>query len=201
MESERNGAFAAKPLGESPHNSSLVGIFRVLFLLYIPSLFRSVLFRTTFLLRRPFCCHFYRFVCIGRGIYPKVHGCSPKCLVKYVIFHFLSCMLIAHKEKHHIEIMRRLRCGYLKSQIGSLQSHGQSKYLPFSYIKSYKKESEQARNTTSRCKNFGVHCIASDSFFRKTLLRYVDFYTKRHAIVIAPLVFTNPGCLLRRYRP
>lgn len=156
--------------------------------------------------RRFFCavllyCPFYRFVCIGRGIYQKVHGCSPKCLVKYVIFHFLSCMLIAHKEKHHIEIMRRLRCGYLKSQIGSLQSHGQSKYLPFSYIKSYKKESEQARNTTSRCKNFGVHCIASDSFFRKTLLRYVDFYTKRHAIVIAPLVFTNPGCLLRRYRP
>ena len=37
--------------------------------------------------------------------------------------------------------------------------------------------------------------------FRKTLLRYVDFCIKHHAIVIAPLVFTNPGCLLRRYRP
>ena len=27
LKAERNGAFAAKPLGESPHNSSLVGIF------------------------------------------------------------------------------------------------------------------------------------------------------------------------------
>ena len=38
-------------------------------------------------LRRLFCRPFCRVVCIGRGIYPKVHGCSPKCLVKYVIFH------------------------------------------------------------------------------------------------------------------
>lgn len=95
-------------------------------------------------LRHPFLLSFYRFVCIGRDIYPKVHGCSPKCFVKYVIFHFFSCMLIAHDEKHHVEIMRRLRCGYSKSQIGTLQSHGQRKYLPFPYIKSYKKESEQS---------------------------------------------------------
>ena len=85
----------------------------------------------------PLCMHWSRYISESSRLYPK-------CLVKYVIFHFLSCMLIAHKEKHHIEIMRRLRCGYLKSQIDTLQSHGQSKYLPFPYIKSYKKESEQA---------------------------------------------------------
>lgn len=155
LESERNGAFAANSLGESPHDSSLVGIFWVLFLLYSKPFSLRFVSGVVFL-RRPFLLSFYRFVCIGRDIYPKVHGCSPKCFVKYVIFHFLSCMLISYKEKHHIEIMRRLHCGYSKSQIGTLQSHGQRKYLPFPYIKSYKKESEQSWNTTSRCKNFGV---------------------------------------------
>ena len=48
LESERNGAFAAKPLGESPRNSSHGGIFWVSFLLYLPSISRSVLFRAAF---------------------------------------------------------------------------------------------------------------------------------------------------------
>ena len=51
---ERNGAFAAKPLGESPRNASLVGIFRVSFLLYLPSVFVCVLFRAAFSMRRFF---------------------------------------------------------------------------------------------------------------------------------------------------
>ena len=142
LESERNGAFAANPLGESPLFARRHILSFIPFIYSKPFSLRFV--SGVVFLRRPFLLSFYRFVCIGRGIYPKVHGCSPKCFVKYVIFHFLSCMLIAHDEKHHVEIMRRLRCGYSKSQIGTLQSHGQRKYLPFPYIKSYKKESEQS---------------------------------------------------------
>ena len=54
LKAERNGAFAAKPLCESPHNSSLVGIFGVLFLLYIPSVFSLRFVSDGVSLRRPF---------------------------------------------------------------------------------------------------------------------------------------------------
>lgn len=39
-----------------------------------------------------------------------------------LFFILLSCMLIAHDEKHHTEVTRRLLCGYLKSQIGTFSS-------------------------------------------------------------------------------
>ena len=48
LKAERNGAFAAKPLCESPRNSSHGGIFWVSFLLYLPSVFGCVLFRAAF---------------------------------------------------------------------------------------------------------------------------------------------------------
>ena len=68
LESERNGAFAANPLGESPHNSSLVGIFESYSFSYSECFFAPFCFGRRFL-RCPFLLPTIHFAAIPHSFF------------------------------------------------------------------------------------------------------------------------------------